>query len=115
MDNRWLFFNKLKNLSVVKPDHDKTGSLQDAVIDLQSGEIVLYTLSSGSFLGIGGDRMALPAGALQFAGDEARLNVDEARFEHAPGTATPWPEHIDSKFIDDVNRHYRLTSGYKNT
>ncbi len=110
MDNRWLFFNKFKNISVVKPDHDKTGALEDVVIDLQSGEIALYTLSSGSFLGLGGERMALPPDALRFTGDEAGLTVDDSKFEHAPGTATPWPAHIDSTFIEDVNRHYRLTS-----
>ncbi|AHM63657.1 PRC-barrel domain-containing protein [Flammeovirgaceae bacterium 311] len=106
MDNRWLFFNSLKNISVVKADHDKTGSLQDAVIDLQSGEIALYTLSSGGFLGLGGDRVALPPDALQFAGDEARLLADSASLDRAPGTATAWPEHMDSTFIEDVHRHW---------
>lgn len=109
MNNNWLFFNKLKHVAVRTADHDKTGSLDDAVVDLQSGEIMFYTLSSGGFLGIGGERAALPPNALRFAGDDANLMVNEQKLHVAPGTASDWPERIDSTFIDEVHRYY----GYK--
>lgn len=107
MESRWLFFDDLKNTSIRQSNNEKTGSVDDVVLDLQTGEIVLYTLSSGGFLGMGEERVALPPEVLHFREDEATLMADSQQVHKAPGTATDWPQQIDSTFIDDVRRHYR--------
>ena len=106
MDNRWIFFNDLKDTSVRQANHDKTGTVDNVVLDLQSGRIALFTLSSGGFLGIGEEKVALPPDAIEFRKGEADLRVEAADIHRAPGTATAWPERFDSTFIDDVHRHY---------
>lgn len=106
MENQWLFFNDLKNTIIRQSNHEKTGAIDDVVLDLQTGAVALYTLSSGGFLGMGEDRIALPPDSLHFRIDEASLLVDGQKIQKAPGTGSEWPQKIDSTFIEDINRYY---------
>lgn len=106
MENNWLFFNELKHTKVLSADKDKTGTIDDVLLDIQTGRIALYTLGSGGFLGMGEEKVALPPQAVSFRGQDARLEVEEKLTQTAPGTATAWPANMDAKYIDEVHRHY---------
>lgn len=106
MNTNWMFFKSLKNRVVTREDHDKTGSLEDAVVDLQTGRLAFYTMGSGGFLGMGEDKVAIPPQALHFTKEEVRLAVSPEAVEHSPGAGGKWPEQVDSSFVDEVYRHY---------
>lgn len=106
MENQWLFFSTLKNTTVRDANQEKSGSFEDAVLDLHSGQVALFISGSGGFLGLGESKSAIPGDALFFANNEARLSVAEERMHASPGTTTELPQHIDSDFIDEVYRHY---------
>lgn len=111
MENRWLFFNDLKDININKANDESAGSVDDVVLDLQTGGVVFYTLKRGGFLGAGGEKVALPPDVLQFGDREASLMAGEESLAQAPGTSTDWPQHFDVNFVEEVYRHY----GYKPT
>jgi hypothetical protein len=108
MDNQWIFFSELKNRTVYMNDTSNSGSIEDVVLDMSSGQLLFYTIKSGGFLGVGADKLALPPAALEMRGEQPRLLVDQEEVRTAPGT-DEWPEQYDTQFINTLYRHY----GYK--
>lgn len=109
MENQWLFFNDLKDININKANDESAGSVDDVVLDLQTGGVVFYTLKRGSILGAGGEKVALPPNVLRFGDREASLMAEEESLAEAPGTRTDWPQQFDVNFVEAVYRHY----GYK--
>ncbi|CAN5572826.1 hypothetical protein BH09VER1_BH09VER1_31350 [soil metagenome] len=62
------------------------GYVRDSVIDLEHGRYVGVLVASGGFLGFGERRQVVPPGALvaEGRGDTLYLDMDKARFRHAP-------------------------------
>lgn len=111
MDKQWIFFNDLKNRNVYMNDESKSGSITDVVLDLGSGQLLFYTISSGGFMGMGGDKLALPPKALEMRGEQPKIAVGEDRLRDAPGN-DQWPEQYDIQFINALYRHYGYSPAY---
>lgn len=90
--------NKVEGTPVYNPDGDKLGSIDDLVIDKQSGHVRYAALEFGGFLGMGTDRYPLPWDMLTY---DTRLDgyvvpLDKARLEQAPHyESEDTPEYTD--------------------
>lgn len=69
---------ELEGLDVQSTTGDDLGDLNDLLVDPQTGKIEYAVISSGTFLGMGGDLYAVPFGMLEPRKDAEEF-VDEAR------------------------------------
>jgi len=78
--------SKVEGTKVYSPSGDKLGSIDDLVIDKQSGQVRYAALEFGGFLGMGSDRYPLPWDQLHYdtKKDGYVVNVDKAQLERAP-------------------------------
>jgi sporulation protein YlmC with PRC-barrel domain len=78
----------LKGSRVQSSDGERLGTVDDLAINLQDGEVSYIIVSSGGFLGIGGDLHPVPPEAVQVRqvdnGLELVLKVTEQQWENAP-------------------------------
>lgn len=78
----------LKGSRVQSQDGERLGTVDDLAVDLQSGEVAYLIVSSGGFLGIGGDLHPVPPEAVQIReadrGVELVLDISEQEWENAP-------------------------------
>ena len=84
--------------SVVNPQGEELGHIEDIMIDVPRGRVAYAVMSSGGFLGMGDKLFALPWEALTL--DPERecfvLDADKQRFEQAPGfDKGRWPSSPD--------------------
>ncbi len=89
------------------------GTIEELMIDVESGRIAYAVLSFGGFLGLGDKLFAIPWQALRLVTDEHRfvLDVDKSVLEHAPGfDKRNWPDMSDPMFHHAIHQHY----GYEN-
>ncbi|WP_051068917.1 PRC-barrel domain-containing protein [Cesiribacter andamanensis] len=96
----------LKSTTIHLKDGASGGTLDDIVVDLNTGRLAFYTLKSKGFLGEGIDRAALPPNVLRSQRGDVRIMADTDRLRAAPGTADGWPQQYDSQFVDTLYRHY---------
>ena len=99
----------IKGTQVLDPMGDELGSIEDLMIDMESGQVAFAVLSFGGFLGMGGKLLAIPWKALAVdAEDESMvLDVDREMLEEAQGfDEANWPSTADSTWMDDLHRHY---------
>lgn len=79
---------ELKGAQVKSLQGEELGQLEDLAVNLENGEAAFAIVSSGGFLGIGGDWHPVPAEALQVSGGgeepELQLNIDKEQWEQAP-------------------------------
>lgn len=97
--------SELTQLNVRNQQGEELGSIEDVVIDMQSGEVRYAALSYGGFLGIGAKMFAVPFEAFRFEHDPQRdtmvaiLNVPRQELETAPGfDQNAWPAQGDERF-----------------
>lgn len=88
------------------------GSVEDLMIDMQSGEVRYAALSFGGFLGIGDKLFAIPWDLLrvQQQGDDRWIvfDITKERLEAAPGfNQDNWPNMADPKWHNEVDRYYQ--------
>lgn len=91
---------------------EKLGSLEDIVIDVNSGRIAYAVLSFGGILGIGDKLFAIPWNALQIDADNRRLlfDVPKEKLELAPGfDKNNWPDMADERWGADIYGFYGQT------
>ena len=84
--------------SVVNPEGDNLGKIEDLVIDPMSGRIQYAALSHGAILGLGGKLFAISWDALELNPDGKTyiLNVSREQLENAPGfDKNQWPTRAD--------------------
>jgi len=93
------------------------GSVNDLVIDMESGKARYAALSYGGFLGLGDKLFAVPWSAFDCqynAGSKEYhmlLNIDEATLRKASGfNKDAWPNFADPMISDQIDKHYRSTS-----
>jgi sporulation protein YlmC with PRC-barrel domain len=69
------------------------GSIEDLMVDLNTGNILFATVEHGGFLDIGDRDLPVPLNALQFSDDtdELRFPVAAETFENFPDIADDWP------------------------
>ena len=79
---------------VVGPRDDRIASVEDVVVDLETGQVVYVAIASGGFLGIGREYYAVSFDQLQVvvADEEIRLDITEDDLERVEGFDTDnWP------------------------
>jgi sporulation protein YlmC with PRC-barrel domain len=80
---------------------EELGTIEEIVLDPESGRIAYAVLSFGGFLGIGDKLFAVPWTALRIdrGEHEFRLDADRGTLEKAPGfNRDNWPETADPIF-----------------
>jgi len=106
---RVLSASTLKNDSVVNANNEKLGTIEELMIDLNSGRIAYAVLSFGGFLGMGDKLFAIPWSALSVDTDEKRfvLNVKKETLEKAPGfDKDHWPNMADKTWGASIYEFY---------
>jgi len=88
---------------------EKLGTIQDIMLDMQTGKIRYAVLSSGGFLGMGDRLFAIPWKALKQDKDNKRfvLDVKLQRMKDAPGfDKDHWPNMAEEKWNSNIESYY---------
>lgn len=105
---------KIVGLNVRNQQGEKLGSIDDLVINLETGKVAYAALSVGGVLGIGDKLFAVPYSELTFEhgkdGLDVVLNVSKERLEAAPGfNKDQWPDFANPEWKNQVESYYRQT------
>jgi sporulation protein YlmC with PRC-barrel domain len=95
--------------SVVNPQGEDLGDIEEFMIDLDGGRISYVVLSFGGLLGVGDKLFAIPWDALVVDTKKERiiLDVDKEILKDAPGfPKDDWPEAPTREWISGVYTHY---------
>jgi sporulation protein YlmC with PRC-barrel domain len=111
MKPRALSASSLTGTSVKNMENKNIGTIQDLMIELETGNVLYAVLSFGGFMGLGDDYFAIPMEALVFNADDQKiikLDINKERLENAPGfNKDNWPEHsTHNEFVDSIYSHY---------
>jgi sporulation protein YlmC with PRC-barrel domain len=102
--------DKVEGTSVYNNAGDKLGSIDDLMIDKQSGHVRYAVLEFGGFLGMGTDRYPLPWDMLTY--DVARegyvVPIDKDRLKDAPKYSKGMAPPYTSEYGQRVNGHYGI-------
>ena len=84
-------------------DGNVSGSIQDLILDLNSGNVLYVTVEYGGFLDIGDTELPMPLDAFVW-GDNGQLvlNFDEAALNDFPDLGTNWPDTSVAGWNDKV-------------
>jgi sporulation protein YlmC with PRC-barrel domain len=91
---------------------EKLGTVQDFMIDLESGKIAYVVVSHGGVLGVGDKLFAIPWGVfLLDTGDHSLLlDVDQETLQNAEGfDKNNWPNTADPTWRRSIDEHYGVT------
>jgi sporulation protein YlmC with PRC-barrel domain len=103
---------------VRNPAGDNLGSIEEIMLDLESGRIAYAVLSFGGFLGIGDKLFAVPWSTLRVDQGEHEfvLDIDRAALEKAPGfDKDNWPDMADPAFGREIHQHCGQTPYWEHT
>ena len=108
--------SKINGMKVKNASGTELGSVNDLVIDMDSGKVRYAALSYGGFLGLGDKLFAVPWSAFEFQYNPSDkdyhlvLGLDEPTLRKATGfDKDNWPNFADRKISDEIDRHYRRT------
>ncbi len=101
---------KLKGMEVVSQKGEGIGEIEEVMIDQQTGEVKFVIISKGGILGIGGEEVAAPLSAFGISKEQARLTVDQSKFENVPQQK---PEVTDSDYLRDLESHYGVAPAWE--
>ena len=101
--------SRVKGTSVYSRSGESIGSIDDVMIEKQSGKVAYAVMSFGGFLGIGNDYYPIPWSMLKYDPSKGGYLVDitRAQLEGAPA----WGREAtgdwrDRNFETSVNDHY---------
>ena len=103
---------KLVGADVVNAKGGKVGTIDDVVIDLQTGKVVYAALGVGGVLGIGDKLFAVPYDELRTTHDANNnisfvLDVSKERLENAPGfDKNHWPDFASPQWKSQIETYY---------
>ncbi len=103
--------SKIMGLPVKNLAHEKLGKVENLMVDLGSGRIVMVILSSGGFLGLGNELSGVPPGALKYDADRSSLVLDVTKesLGRAPHFRNEqWPDWGQPVYTEGVYRAYRM-------
>jgi sporulation protein YlmC with PRC-barrel domain len=104
--------SSMESDKVVNPKGEDLGSIEELMVDVNSGRIAYAVLSFGGILGIGNKLFAIPWDALKLDTVNERfiLDVDKQMLEDAPGfDKDNWPkttEHENDTWMMEVYNYY---------
>jgi sporulation protein YlmC with PRC-barrel domain len=92
---------------------EKLGTIDNLMINIETGEVEYAVLQFGSFLGMGGRLFAIPFKALKL--DPVReifiLNKEKQYLEKMPGfDQAHWPDTNDHTYFNDVDTYWSPSS-----
>lgn len=102
-DLRFMEFDRLEGTDVVNVNGEKLGTIDDLLIDSGSGEISEVVIRSGTVLGFGGTRVAIPFESFRFdaESEEVRMDMTKEQLETLPEyTPERWTRIEDSEGDD---------------
>jgi len=104
--------DKVEGTKVYDHAGEKLGSIDDLVIDKQSGQIRYAVLEVGGFLGMGADRYPLPWDILEYdtTHDGYVVALDKAKLEDAPRYADADVPAYTADYARRVNSYYGVGS-----
>lgn len=85
------------------------GTIEELMIDPESGRVVYAVLSFGGFPGFGDKLFAIPWGLLGLKSDDRVfvLDADHGALENAPGfDADNWPDFGDERWGTEIQTYY---------
>lgn len=90
---------------------DDLGTIEDFMLNTQTGDVEYAVLSFGGFLGIGDKLFAVPLEAMTL--DTERhcfvLNESKERLENAPGfDKDEWPNMANPEWATQIRTYYRV-------
>lgn len=84
-------------------DGEVSGSIQDLILDLSTGNVLYATLEYGGFLDIGDTELPVPLNAFVWGSNgELVLNIDEAQLNNFPDLGDNWPDLATAGWDDEV-------------
>ena len=107
---------KIQGASVVNTKGETLGSLDDLVVDLESGKVGYAALSVGGVLGIGDKLFAVPFEEFKITHDSNNhisfvLDVSKERLENAPGfDKNHWPDFASPQWKSQIDNYYHPSS-----
>jgi sporulation protein YlmC with PRC-barrel domain len=107
--NRLIEASKVQGTNVYNPHGEKLGSIDDVMIERQTGKAAYAVMSFGSFLGLGGDYYPIPWSKLKYDTNLAGYVVDieprllEGAPAYAAGVAPRWG---DRDYEENLHRYY---------
>jgi hyperosmotically inducible protein len=103
--------NKLFGTSVKNLQDEKLGKVENLLVDLPSGRVVAFIVSSGGFFGMGDELSAIPSIALRSTSDRDALQLDASKetLSKAPHfKANQWPDFTEPGYAGEVYRAYNM-------
>jgi sporulation protein YlmC with PRC-barrel domain len=103
--------SKLIGTPVKNLQDEKLGKVENFVVDISSGRIVVVIISSGGFIGMGDELSAVPPTALQFNAEHDTLRLDASKEMLASSPhfkSTEWPDLSRPGYAGGVYRAYRV-------
>ena len=110
IDSHVISSDKVEGTAVFNGNGDKLGSIDDLMIDRQSGTVRYAVLEFGGFLGMGTDRFPLPWSMLKYdtAKDGYVVPLDKAKLEKAPRYAESDLPAYTPEYGKKVDSYYSL-------
>ena len=102
--------------SVENYEGEDLGSIEDLMINLETGKVEYAVIEYGTFLGLGGKMFAVPFEELEI--DEEKecfiISRDTNYLKNAPGfDQNHWPDTNDhTEYLKQVNQYYNVSNGY---
>lgn len=85
------------------------GSIEDFMLDMETGRVAYAVMSSGGALGFGSKLFAVPVEALQVdeRGETFLLDIDKEALKEAPGfDREDWPDFADPALTAQIHSYY---------
>ncbi len=104
--------SKLLGVHVNNAAGERIGSVDDLVIDPNTGRTVYVALGVGGVLGIGEKLFAVPFGAFKMHHEKDELtfvlDTTKEKLEASPGfDKNHWPDFADPKWTNQIDEYYR--------
>ena len=104
--------NKLIGKTVLGSDNQKLGSIENIVVDLESGRALYAVIGSGGVLGAGEKKYAVAPGIFtETQGKDAHVNIDKAKLQSAPEFTkdTDKPGELgQASFVNNVYQYFGM-------
>jgi sporulation protein YlmC with PRC-barrel domain len=114
-DDLMILASRLLGQDVESADQENIGSIDDFIMDVNTGNVLFALVRHGGFLGIGSETVPVPLQALSVAPDfdNLVLNVTEAEFETWPNIEidNTWPAGMGTGWEQQVGGFWE-TAGY---
>lgn len=106
--------SQLRGAEIKDRAGEKTGKIEDIVLDVSQGKVRYLALGMGGFLGIGERLIAIPWGAVTLKHPADNLtkvyvvvDTDRQRLKEAPGfDKNEWPSFAEPFWRQDIDRYY---------